>query len=49
MVQDGDGPDPDTGEMSWIEDKDEEEEPGADEKIYIGKVCLASTTPQSLC
>ena len=38
LVQDGDGPDPDTGEMSWTEDKDEEEDHGADDKIYIGKV-----------
>ena len=50
MVQVGNGPDPDTGEMSWAEDKDEEEDHGDDEKIYIGKVSFfaASRTGHDL-
>lgn len=36
MVQSSDEPDPETGELAWTEEKDENE--GEDEKIYIGKV-----------
>lgn len=40
MIQDGDEPDPETGEMSWVEEKDEGGDSGEDEKVYIGKVGL---------
>lgn len=37
MIQDGDGPDPDTGELNWIQqDKETQDDP--DDKVYIGKV-----------
>lgn len=39
LVQESDEPDPETGEMRWVEEKDEGEGgEGEDEKIYIGKV-----------
>ncbi|GAA5829952.1 hypothetical protein JCM11251_007946 [Rhodosporidiobolus azoricus] len=41
LVQDSDEPDPETGELAWVEEKDEAEEAGGDgteDKIYIGKV-----------
>lgn len=38
MVQDSDEPDPETGELAWTEEQDEDE--GEDEKVYIGKVRL---------
>lgn len=41
LIQDSDEPDPETGEMAWVEEKDEGEEAGGDgteDKIYIGKV-----------
>lgn len=38
MIQDGEEPDPETGEMSWAEEKDEGGDTGEDEKVYIGKV-----------
>jgi DNA-directed RNA polymerase II subunit RPB2 len=41
MIQDGDEPDPETGEMSWVEEKDEGGDSGEDEKVYIGKVGLS--------
>ncbi|ORY78908.1 DNA-dependent RNA polymerase II second largest subunit [Leucosporidium creatinivorum] len=38
MIQDSEEPDPETGEMSWVEEKDEAGDMGEDEKVYIGKV-----------
>lgn len=37
MVQDSDEPDPETGELAWTEEKEDDDE-GEDEKVYIGKV-----------
>ncbi|KAK4055460.1 DNA-dependent RNA polymerase II [Microbotryomycetes sp. JL201] len=37
MIQDSEEVDPETGEMSWTEEKAEDES-GEDEKVYIGKV-----------
>lgn len=41
LVQDGEDPDPDTGEIAWREEEDEEGNPteNEEEKVYIGKVC----------
>lgn len=38
LVQDSEEPDPETGELNWIEEKDDDEDTGEEEKIYIGKV-----------
>jgi hypothetical protein len=37
LVQESDEPDPETGELVWTEEKDDDEA-GEEEKIYIGKV-----------
>ena len=40
LVQESDEPDPETGEMAWTEERDDDDT-GEEEKIYIGKVrCL---------
>ncbi|CEQ40581.1 SPOSA6832_02221, partial [Sporobolomyces salmonicolor] len=38
LVQDSDEPDPETGELAWTEERDDEGDTGEEEKIYIGKV-----------
>ncbi|GAA5941678.1 DNA-directed RNA polymerase II core subunit RPB2 [Sporobolomyces koalae] len=38
LVQDSEEPDPETGELSWVEEKGVDEDSGEEEKIYIGKV-----------
>ncbi|GAA5911410.1 hypothetical protein JCM6882_004993 [Rhodosporidiobolus microsporus] len=42
LIQDSDEPDPETGELAWVEERDEGAEEGAgdgsEDKIYIGKV-----------
>lgn len=46
LVQDSDEPDPETGELAWIEEREDGAEEGQDEdKIYIGKVRRSSTNP----
>nr|CRX79032.1 hypothetical protein ls5930a1_00079 [Leucosporidium scottii] len=47
MIQDGDEPDPETGEMSWVEEKDEGGDSGEDEKVYIGKFCILDGLAES--
>lgn len=37
LVQESDEPDPETGEMAWTEERDDDDT-GEEEKIYIGKV-----------
>lgn len=45
LVQDSDEPDPETGELAWIEEREDGAEEGQDEdKIYIGKVRCSSTS-----
>jgi len=38
LVQDSEEPDPETGELNWVEEKEDDEDTGEEEKIYIGKV-----------
>ncbi|BGP15478.1 DNA-dependent RNA polymerase II [Rhodosporidiobolus nylandii] len=40
LVQDSDEPDPETGELKWVEERDGDDEgdEGQEDKIYIGKV-----------
>ncbi|BGP55023.1 hypothetical protein JCM8202_002196 [Rhodotorula sphaerocarpa] len=38
LVQESDEPDPETGELQWTEERDEDDTAGEEEKIYIGKV-----------
>lgn len=47
LVQESDEPDPETGEMAWTEERDDDDT-GEEEKIYIGKVrsalpCVCAT------
>jgi len=38
LVQDSEEPDPETGELNWVEEHEDDEGTGEEEKIYIGKV-----------
>lgn len=45
LVQDSEEPDPETGELNWVEEKEDDEDTGEEEKIYIGKVSFSSGRP----
>lgn len=52
LVQESDEPDPETGELQWTEERDEDDTAGEEEKIYIGKasrlVLWSRTSSQKL-